>query len=103
MERELVIGRIIKEFLERREKILEREQVPINHELQKAITIVGPRRSGKTYLLLSHFQQIGNTPKIFFPLDDDRIYPPTLNDLDISLKVLKELYPDAGGQAIHVF
>lgn len=104
MERELVIGRIIKEFLERREKILERDlQVPINHELQKAITIVGPRRSGKTYLLLSHFQQISNTPKIFFPLDDDRIYPPTLNDLDISLKVLKELYPDAGGRPYMFF
>lgn len=104
MERELVIGRIIKEFLERKEKILERDlQVPINPELKKAITIVGPRRSGKTYLLLSHFQQIGNTPKIFFPLDDDRIYPPTLNDLDISLKVLKELYPDAVGMPYMFF
>ncbi len=43
MERELIIGRIIKEFLERKEKILERDlQVPINPELKKAITIVGP-------------------------------------------------------------
>ncbi len=104
MERELVIGRIIREFLERREEIAERDlAVPSSPELKKAITIIGPRRSGKTYLLLSYFQKIHNAPKIFFPLDDDRIYPPTLNDLDISLKVLKELYPDAAGKPCMFF
>ncbi len=99
MERELVIGRIIRELLERKEKIVKRDlSIPINPELKKAVTIIGPRRSGKTYLLLSQFQRIHNAPKIFFPLDDDRIYPPTLNDLDISLKVLKELYPDSAAR-----
>lgn len=97
MERQLVIGRIIKESLERREKIFERDlQIPVNPKLRKAVTVVGPRRSGKTYLLLYHFQRLtADVPKIFFPLDDDRIYPPTLSDLDDSLKVLAELYPDA--------
>lgn len=104
MERGLVIGRIIREFLERKETVVERDlQIPVKPELKKAITIVGPRRSGKTYLLLSYFQQIRDMPKIFFPLDDDRIYPPTLNDLDISLKVLKEMYPDARGKAYMFF
>ncbi|MFH0893186.1 MAG: ATP-binding protein [Bacteroidota bacterium] len=104
MERELVIGRIIKEFSERKEEIVERDlAIPSSPELKKAITIVGPRRSGKTYLLLSYFQKIHNAPKIFFPLDDDRIYPPALNDLDISLKVLKELYPDATGRLCMFF
>lgn len=95
MEREFVIGQIIKESLDRKEKILKRDlSIPVNPELRKAITIVGPRRCGKTYLLLSYFQLITDA-KIFFPLDDDRIYPPTLNDLEISLKVMKEMYPDA--------
>jgi len=103
MERELVIGRIIREFLERKkEDVLERDvSIPSDSGLKKAITIVGPRRSGKTYLMLSIFQKMGDDPKLFFPVDDDRIYPPTLNDLDISLKVLKELYPNAKRQ--HLF
>ncbi|XRO76091.1 hypothetical protein ACO3TA_07685 [Methanocaldococcus sp. 28A] len=38
--------------------------------------MVGVRRSGKTSLLFDLFKKTEKS--IFFPLDDDRIFPPTM-------------------------
>ena len=56
MSKEYAIGQIIKEFQEKEEEIIERElKVPLDYTFRKAISIVGPRRAGKTfYLSLIH-------------------------------------------------
>jgi len=90
-----LIGVIIKEYLELKKDIIERELrlEPIEN---KAITIIGARRSGKTYLLLYYFQKYNEMGKnvIFFSFDDDRIYPPTLKTFQTLIKVAKKIYPE---------
>ncbi len=96
-----VIGSIIKEYLERDENLMERE-LKINEVEGKAITIVGVRRAGKTSFLLHHFRKLRDEGKnvIFFPFDDDRIYPPSLETIGTVIKVAKEIYPEG---KIHFF
>ncbi len=95
MDREFIIGQITREFEERTESIVSRDlQVPLDTSLRKAISIVGPRMAGKTFFLLSIYQKVRKLfPSIFLLLDDDRIYPPSLSDLDLVLKVLYERFP----------
>ena len=94
MDREYVIGQIIREFLEREEEIIRRDlKVPLTTSLRKAISIIGPRRAGKTFFLLYIYQQVRETnPAGFLPLDDDRLYPPSLAALDLAVQVLRGMY-----------
>ncbi len=99
MSREETIAQIIMDYLDLSVEGVERElKVPEETGVNKAITIIGPRRAGKTFYLLQKFSKLRKEDKaaVFFPLDDDRIYPPTLEDLSILVKVFYEIFPDAG-------
>jgi len=98
---EEAVGAIIKEYLELETNLIERE-LKLKEVSGKAVSIVGVRRSGKTSLLLHHFQKLRNEGKsvVFFPFDDDRIFPPTLDTIRTVIKVAKEFYPDG---KIHFF
>ncbi|WP_084448857.1 P-loop NTPase family protein [Thermococcus chitonophagus] len=77
ISREDIIGQIAKDFLEIQIEGVKRElQVPIRLPVRKAITIVEPRRTGKTFYLLSLFTKLRDEGKaaLFLPLDDDRLY-----------------------------
>lgn len=89
-----VVGSIIKEYLERKIHLLERE-ITLKEVEGKAQSVVGVRRSGKTSLLIYYFQKFREEGKnvIFFPFDDDRVYPPSLDTLRAVIKASKEIYP----------
>ena len=93
MEKEIRI--ILKEFIDTKREIVERA-LKIKAFKNKAVSIIGPRRAGKTYFLLYHFQKMIEEGKnaVFFPLDDDRIFPPSLKTIQTMIKISKELYPD---------
>ncbi len=98
MTREEVIGQIVKDFFNLEVDAVERDlDVPFDPDLRKAVTIIGPRRAGKTFYLLSHFTRLRKEGKaaLFLPLDDDRLYPPSLEDLSTLIKVFYELFPNA--------
>ncbi len=90
-----VIGAIMKEYLELETDLIERE-LKLKEVKGKAVSIIGVRRSGKTSLLLHHFQRLRDEGKsvVFFPFDDDRIFPPTIDTIKAVIKVAKEFYPD---------
>jgi len=98
MAREEIIGQIVKDFFDLEIDGVERDlDVPLDTNLRKAITIIGPRRAGKTFYLLSHFAHLRKEGKaaLFLPLDDDRLYPPSTEDLSTLIKVFYELFPTA--------
>ena len=96
-----VVGAIIKEYLELKTNLVERELKP-KEVIGKALSIVGVRRSGKTSLLLYYFQKFRDEGRniLFFPFDDDRVYPPTLETIRTVIRVAKEFYPEG---KIHFF
>ncbi|AHL22926.1 putative ATPase (AAA+ superfamily) [Thermococcus nautili] len=98
MSREEVIAQVVMDYLNLSVDGIERElNVPDDLAVNKAVTIIGPRRAGKTFYILQKFSRLRSEGKaaIFFPLDDDRIYPPRLDDLSTLVKVFYELFPDA--------
>jgi hypothetical protein len=90
MELRDIIKSIIKEY-EQREISLNERNITLP-ETNKALAVVGIRRSGKTSILMKLFKETENA--VFFPLDDDRIFPVTLDTLREIVKVSKEMYPD---------
>ncbi|MBB6497288.1 ATP-binding protein [Methanococcus maripaludis] len=90
MELRDIIKSIIKEY-EQREISLNERNITLP-ETNKALAVVGIRRSGKTSILMKLFKETENA--IFFPLDDDRVFPVTLDTLREIVKVSKEIYPD---------
>ncbi|MBB6402439.1 hypothetical protein HNP92_001761 [Methanococcus maripaludis] len=90
MELRDIIKSIIKEY-EQREISLNERNITLP-ETNKALAVVGIRRSGKTSILMKLFKETENA--VFFPLDDDRVFPVTLDTLREIVKVSKEMYPD---------
>jgi hypothetical protein len=90
MELRDIIKSIIKEY-EQREISLNERNITLP-ETNKALAVVGIRRSGKTSILMKLFKETENA--VFFPLDDDRVFPVTLDTLQEIVKVSKEMYPD---------
>ncbi|ABO35435.1 conserved hypothetical protein [Methanococcus maripaludis C5] len=90
MELRDIIKSIIKEY-EQREISLNERNITLP-ETNKALAVVGIRRSGKTSILMKLFKETENA--VFFPLDDDRVFPVTLDTLREIVKVSKEMYSD---------
>ncbi|WP_459202036.1 ATP-binding protein [Methanococcus sp. CF] len=88
MELRGTIKSIIKEY-EQREVSLNERNIKLP-KTNKALSVVGIRRSGKTSILMKLYKETENS--IFFPLDDDRIFPVTLDTLREIVKVSKEMY-----------
>ncbi|XRP96334.1 ATP-binding protein [Methanocaldococcus sp. 16A] len=90
MDERDIIKAIIKEYQQREMHLIPRDiKLP---KTNKAISIIGIRRSGKTSLLFDLFKKTEKS--IFFPLDDDRIFPPTIKTIQEIVKVGKEMYPN---------
>jgi len=54
-------------------------------KLKKAITIIGPRRAGKTFFLfniMERLKYVKRTEMLYINLEDDRLLPLGLEDLD---------------------
>ncbi len=71
-------------------------EIPINTKL--IVSLIGPRRSGKTYLLHSVYQQliengINRNQLIYINFEDERLTMQT-TDLDLILQSYLELYPE---------
>ena len=66
---------------------------------KKIITVVGIRRSGKTYLLYLTMQRlvdrgVDKRNIIYLNFEDDRLFPVKLSEMDLILKAYHELYPE---------
>ena len=99
--------KLIVNFQERHfERIVPREyNIPM--DTQKIISLIGVRRSGKTYILYGIIeqlrQQIDNRNIIYINFEDDRLYPITLQDLDGLLEGYYELYPKKRDEKVYLF
>ena len=82
-----------------------RRNLVIPLELDKVISLIGVRRSGKTYLLYSLIQQLRKktdpTSIVFINLEDDRLFPLQLTDMDELVESYYELFPHQRNSTVH--
>ncbi|MCG7850181.1 MAG: ATP-binding protein [ANME-2 cluster archaeon] len=98
---------IIKEFHEARlpEPYGRNLTIP---ETQKVISLIGPRRVGKTYYF---YQLINNLIEnsinpgqiLYINFEDDRILPLNVTDLNAILEAYYELYPENTEEMLYIF
>ncbi len=106
MEKKQSFKLLITEFQERTlPEVIPRElTVP---DANKVISIVGVRRSGKTYYFFQKIKQLLQTvPRhriLYINFADDRLYPVEVGDLHLLLEAYFELYPHNKSQRIFLF
>jgi len=78
-----------REYEELKIEAIPRElNVPINSEF--IISIIGPRRAGKTYYLLSLRERVGGS--VYLNFEDSRLYEATFKELRNIIRIFIELY-----------
>lgn len=73
-----------------------------------AVSIVGPRRAGKTFLMLQTMGElvgsgIPESRVVYINFEDPRLTDVTLDDLMVFLEVLNEMHPDDAGETRYFF
>jgi len=107
MDRKEIFKRIIMESHNRKISLIPRDlKLPI--DLNKVVTLYGPRRCGKTYLFYQTIQQIRKKnitqERIFYVnFEDERILPFRKEDWEILLDAYFELYPENLNKKVYLF
>ncbi len=88
-------------------RLLPRAQV-IPGDSGKVVSLVGARRTGKTFILFQTIQAllkagVDRSRIIYLNFEDDRLYPVETVELDLVLKAHRELFPDAAKARRYVF
>ena len=97
---------LINDFFEKELKVKKRDiNIPINSN--KIISIVGVRRSGKTYVLFdlinSLRKKIDRKNIIYINFEDDRFFGLKGSDLGLLIDAYFEMYPDKRDEKIYLF
>ncbi len=107
MKKKDILKSIIVEFHSWRLPLVLNREIELPLQSNKIISVVGPRRAGKTYLL---FKTIENLLKsgidkrkcLYFNFEDERI-DLRKEDLDIILQAYRELYPEIDLEETYFF
>ena len=98
-----IIKQIIREFhLKKPLKIIDREkEIPLDSK--KIISLIGPRHSGKTFLLYQLMKKIEDKTNILYlNFEDDRLNLEQ-KDLNLIFEAYFELYPEKKEEEIYIF
>ncbi|HOP56465.1 MAG TPA: ATP-binding protein [bacterium] len=81
-------------------------EIPLSS--RKIITVTGPRRSGKTYLLFLVMknllsQGIPRAKIIYINFDDPRLLPSSGKEIELVLEAYRELYPEYREDMVYLF
>jgi len=104
-----VLKKIIEEFQESElPVVIKRRAIDVNPDINKVITIVGPRRVGKTYYIFSLIKDLlekgmKKSRIVYINFEDERLLPFTSQDFDAILEALYELYPEIRKERIYFF
>ncbi len=102
-----IFKKIIVDSQERSFDGIIRRDYDIPLDTKKIVSLVGVRRSGKTYLLYETIQKLRKTVDrkniIYINFEDDRLYPIKLKDLDQLIEAYYELYPKKRDERVFFF
>ena len=100
---------LIKDFYEKDvPTVLPREvEIPLQLPLNRAVTIIGPRRAGKTYVMYHTIVKLLKTvPKeqvLYVNLEQSGLGVLASGDLDVMLECLYEVYPQNKKKRVYLF
>ena len=96
-DKKAIFQQIILDFFANPLKKIVPRDVNIPLDVPKIISLLGPRRAGKTYVLYGIIKQLRTQhPKerlIYINFEDDRLFPLELSDMDQMVRGYYELFP----------
>lgn len=103
-----ILKRLIVEFHESELPELIERSMDVDLETRKIISIIGPRRCGKTYYLYYLIKKLiqqgeDKTRMLYINFEDERILPFSVKEFDLILEAYFELYPENKGRKIYAF
>lgn len=102
-----IFKRLIVDFQEREDFPVIDRNIAIPLDLNKIISLIGVRRSGKTFILYTLINKLrkglDRRNIVYINLEDDRLFPLQLNDLNNLLESYYELYPGKKGETVYFF
>ena len=106
MDKKSIFKQVIKEFHERKlPETYDREL--IIPPTKKIISLVGSRRSGKTFYFYTIIKQLRDSIEpeqiLYVNFEDDRILPLSVHELDLLIEAYFELYPKNAQRTIYLF
>lgn len=103
-----IIKRIIREHQEATFPEMFPREIEVPLSSRKIITVTGPRRSGKTYLLFLLMRSliskgISRERIVYVNFDDPRLLPFNARDVEMLLECYRELYPEPRNKFNFIF
>jgi len=102
-----VFQRVFSDFFERSldHVISRKQQLPL--DVPKIVSLLGPRRSGKTHMLYDVIKQLSTSiPRerlVYINFEDDRLFPLQLSDMDDLLEVYYQQFPQHKEELVYFF
>jgi predicted AAA+ superfamily ATPase len=102
-----IFKKLIVDSQERTFGALIKREYEIPTDTGKIVSLIGVRRSGKTYMLFYLIEQlrrhIAQENILYINFEDDRLFPIGLKDMDALVEAYYELYPDKRTQKVYWF
>jgi uncharacterized protein len=107
MNKKLVFRQIIADFIEKPLTQTLPRDVEIPTDVPKIVSLLGPRRAGKTHILFHTIQKlraaIPANRLIYLNFEDDRLFPLQLEDMEMLVQAYFELFPTNRQETVWFF
>ena len=106
-EKKQIFQQIISDFFGKSLDHVKSRELDIPLDVPKIVSLLGPRRSGKTYLLFDVIrrlkEQIPADRLVYVNFEDDRLFPLKLEDMEELVQAYYELYPHHKDEQVWFF
>lgn len=107
MNKKIIFQQLIADFVNKPLIDIIPRELKIPADVPKIVSLLGPRRAGKTYILLDLIKSLRTTIAphrlVYVNLEDDRLFPLVLEDLDQLVNAYYEMYPLAKDEKVWFF
>ncbi len=99
---------VLRQFTERKLPQLHRRSLNVPFDSGKVVSLIGARRTGKTFILFQIMQDllkqgVEREQIIYLNFEDDRLFPVSREDLDLILRAHSELFPELTKKKRYIF
>jgi hypothetical protein len=107
MNKKLIFRQLITDFSESSMADIKPRTLDIPYDVPKIVSLLGPRRAGKTYFLFHIIKELRKSYTkdrlVYINFEDDRLFPLKLEDMEAMLQTYYEMYPQNRDQKVWFF
>ncbi len=105
MIKEGVLSEVVRDYIEKEiPELIEREiTVPLDIPIKRAVSIIGPRRAGKTYLMFQLMRKIDREKRLYINFEDYRLEGMNYRDFAKMIEIYYRIFPENKKRKVYFF